>query len=178
MACFTPRARAHRLLVLALASAALLCATSPATAFELLTRDKDARFASDAGGHGWARIHVGADRALRELTDPRCPAASTIRISAYRANRVTGDPVAELPCALWHKVPGGYLYSDPGGHAAGVRSVRYTTRGLDVYAASPGQTPVTGPVGFAQVNLNIGDRRFLVRFHAFAQNEQHLVVAR
>ena len=160
-------------------AATLLCAASSARAFELLTRDKEARFASNAGsGRGWARIHVGADRVLRDLADPRCPAASTIRISAYRANRITGDPLAALPCALWRKVPGGYLYSDPGGHAAGVRTVRYSTRGLDVYAASPGHTPVTGPVGFAQLNLNVAGRRFLARFHVFAQNEQQLVVAR
>jgi len=166
---------------LALLALAVVVATFPATAsaFEILTRDKEARFAHDVRtGEGWARIRVGADRALQELADPRCPAVTTIRISAYRANRMQGDAPVELSCALWRKVPGGYLYRDPSGSAAGVRSVRYSTHGLDVHASSPGHTPVFGPLGFAQLNLNVGSQRLIARFHSFAQNDERTIVAR
>jgi hypothetical protein len=160
----------------------LLCATAvaprPAAAFEILTRDKDARFAHDASGRGWSHVRVGADRALQDLVDPRCPAVSKVRISSYKDNRMVGDALAELPCGTWRKIPGGYLYADATGSVAGIEKVRYTTRGLEVYAAGAGHTPVVGPVGFAQLNFEIGGRRLIARFHNFARNDAVSVVAK
>lgn len=37
---------------------------------------------------------------------------------------------------------------------------------------------MVGPVGFAQLNFNVGERRLLARFHAFAQNDELAVVAK
>ncbi len=160
----------------------LLCAVAvaprPAAAFEVLTRDKVARFAHDARGGGWSHVRIGADRALQDLVDPRCPAVSKVRISSYKDNRVVGEPLAELPCTGWRKIPGGFLYADPAGTVAGIEKVRYTTRGLEVYAAAPGHTPVVGPVGFAQLNLEIDGRRFIARFHNFTRNDDVSVVAK
>lgn len=168
----------RRALLLLLLSSVAAAVPHPAAAFEILTRDKDARFAHDASGGGWSFVRVGADRALRDLSDPRCPAVSRVRISSYKDNRVVGDPLAALPCDGWRKIPGGYLYSDRSGSVAGVETVRYTTRGLEVYAASPGHTPVVGPVGFAQLNFEVDGRRFIARFHDFTRNDAVSVVAK
>ncbi|MFN8599603.1 MAG: hypothetical protein U0842_03990 [Candidatus Binatia bacterium] len=168
--------RRSHLFLLLLCAAAL--APRPATAFEILTRDKDARFAHDASGGGWAHVRIGADRALQDLNDPRCPAVSKIRVSSYKDNRVVGEPLAELPCSAWRKIPGGFLYSDPSGSVAGIEKVRYTTRGLEVYASAPGHTPVVGPIGFAQLNFEIDGRRFIARFHNFLRNDGIAVVAK
>ncbi|MBM4247466.1 MAG: hypothetical protein FJ148_27370 [Deltaproteobacteria bacterium] len=167
---------APRSLLLLLCAAAL--APRPAAAFEILTRDKDARFVHDESGGGWSHVRVGADRALRELEDPRCPAVSKIRVSSYKDNRVVGEPLAELPCSEWRKIPDGFLYSDPAGSVAGIEKVRYTTRGLEVHAAAPGPTPIVGPVGFTQLNLEIDGRRFIARFHDFTRNDDVSVVAK
>lgn len=166
----------RRSLLLLLCAAVL--APRPAAAFEILTRDKDARFAHDASGGGWSHVRIGADRALQELEDPRCPAATKIRVSSYKDNRVVGQPLSELPCTGWRKIPGGFLYSDPDGSVAGIEKVRYTTRGLEVYAAAPGHTPIVGPIGFAQLNFEIDGRRFIARFHNFTRNDGISVVAK
>lgn len=172
------RSGTRRSLFLLLLCSTVAAAPRPAAAFEILTRDKDARFAHDASGGGWSHVRVGADRVLQDLSDPRCPAVSKIRISTYKDNRVVGEPLAELPCSAWRKIPGGYLYSDPDGSIAGIEKVRYTTRGLEVYAAAPGHTPVVGPIGFAQLNFVIDGRHLIARFHNFARNDGISVVAK
>ncbi|MBY0278688.1 hypothetical protein K2Z84_25420 [Candidatus Binatia bacterium] len=168
----------RRSLLLLVLCSTVAAAPRPAAAFEILTRDKDARFAHDASGGGWSHVRIGADRALQNLSDPRCPAVSKIRISSYKDNRVVGEPLAELPCAAWRKIPGGFLYADPDGSVAGIEKVRYTTHGLEVYAAAPGHTPVVGPIGFAQLSFEIDGRRLIARFHNFARNDEVSVVAK
>lgn len=168
-------------LALGLLGLLALC-PSPAQALVLLTEGKLAIFRHDpASGAGSARILVGRDRALAELRDPTvCPASASLQIASYPSalNLVVGAPPVELPCERWAEVPGGYEYRDPTGSAGGVRHVRYATGGLSVYAATPGFAPVVGPVGYAQLWLTVGDARYLVRFHAFAENDETVVAAR
>lgn len=174
----SPSGSGLRRSLLLLLFCAAVAAPRPAVAFEILTRDKEARFAHDASGGGWSHVRIGADRALQVPSDPRCPAVSRIRVSSYKDNRVVGEPLAELPCSAWRKIPGGFLYSDPSGSVAGIEKVRYTTRGLEVYASAPGHTPVVGPIGFAQLNFEVDGRRLIARFHNFTRNDGVAVVAK
>lgn len=159
------------------AAAAIWTFAAPAQAYELLHRDKQATLTASPDGSGSARIRVGADRALRDLRDPRCPAVTRVRISAYADYRFSGDPEVELPCALWKAVPGGYVYDDPDGKAAGIRRITYGRNGLTIDASSPGYTPIAGPVGFVHVRFAIDDRQLFVRFHSFSRNDAEEVVS-
>jgi hypothetical protein len=163
----------------AIAVAAALAAPDTAGALTLLVTEKAAVFAHDSGtGAGSAWIRVGRDPGLRELSDPTiCPVGATVQISSYPSDRnlVVGDPPADLPCERWHRVPGGYVYTDPSGAAGGVRSLRYTRDGLSLRAEGPGYRPVVGPVGYAQLWLTVGDERYLVRFHALERNDARRV---
>jgi tetratricopeptide (TPR) repeat protein len=160
----------------------LLLHAASAHALTLLTEAKHGVFRHDAAtGSGSAQISVGRDRALASLEDPTvCPSSASLRIAFYptATNLVTGGPEVALPCERWRRIPGGYLYRDSDGSAGGVRTVRYTTRGLSVDARSPGFTPVVGPVGYVQLWLTVGSTRYLVRLHDFVSNEAEDVVSR
>jgi hypothetical protein len=148
-----------------------------ARAFDLLTLDKEAALSSGSDGTALARIRVGADPALRDARDPRCPATTRVRIAAYAGYRFVGEPEVELPCARWSAVPGGFAYHDPSGSAAGVRRVLYGPGGLTIEAATPGATRVAGPVGFVHVRFSVGDAQYFVRFHSFSRNAPDAVVS-
>jgi tetratricopeptide (TPR) repeat protein len=167
---------------IALSFLLLVLHAGSAHALTLLTEAKHGVFRHDpVTGTGSAQLSVGRDRALVALEDPTvCPSSATLRISFYptATNLVTGGPEVALPCARWRRIPGGYLYRDPDGTAGGVRTVRYTTRGLFVDARTPGFTPVVGPVGYAQLWLRVGDTRYLVRLHDFLENDSEAVVSR
>ena len=161
----------------------LLHAATAASAHELtlLTEGKLGVFRHDAAGGGSAQISVGRDRALARLEDPTvCPSSASIRITFYptATNLVTGGPEVALPCERWTRIPGGFLYRDPAGSVGGVRTVRYTQRGLSVDARSPGFEPVVGPVGYVQMWLTVGDVRYLVRLHDFVENSADAVVSK
>jgi tetratricopeptide (TPR) repeat protein len=165
-----------------LVSLLLMLQAVDARALTLLTESKVGAFRHDpATGGGSAQISVGRDRALAQLEDPTvCPASASIRIASYptATNLVTGGPEVALPCERWSRIPGGFLYRDPSGAAGGVRTVRYTTRGLSVDARAPGFEPVVGPVGYVQMWLTVGDTRYLVRLHDFVVNGAETVISR
>lgn len=161
----------------------LLVVLAPrAHALTLLTEGKVGFFRYDAAsGTGSARLRVGADRALTVLEDPTgCPSSATVQIASYptASNLVVGGPAVDLPCERWSRVPGGYLYRDPGGAAGGIRTLRYTQGGLSIDARTPGFVPVVGPVGYVEMWLTVGAQRYLVRLHNFIENEQGAVVAK
>lgn len=161
--------------LLALAILAALTA-APAHALTILTADKRAR--SDASG---VTIRVGRDPQLAAIPDPSgCPAATTVRIAFYPTSPslVVGPPPAELPCAGWKRIRGGWLYRDDAAAVGGIRRVRLTTRGLTIQATAPGFAPVAGPLGFLQADMRIGETRYHVRFHSFRRNDADAVVTR
>jgi hypothetical protein len=161
-----------------LAPLLLSALVTPSEAFTLLTLDKEASFYADRlGKTGVAQLRVGRDRAFADRRDPRCPATSRIRISSYYENRFVGNPEVELPCEHWSKSAEGYVYRDPTGAAAGIRTVRYGPDGLTIRAASPGYMPVVGPVGFVHVRFSVDDKLYFVRFHSFSRNEPTAVVS-
>ena len=56
-----------------------------------------------------------------------------------------------------------------------MRSIRYARRGLQIEMRGPGFTPIDGPVGFVQAQLQIGDQTLRARFHNFRQNDAQVV---
>jgi len=163
-------------------AAAVLLLAARAEALTLLTEGKLGAFRHDpATGSGSAEVRVGRDRALAVLEDPTvCPSGATVQILFYptATNLVTGGPPVDLPCERWSRVPGGFYYRDPSGAAGGVRSVRYTERGLSLVARTPGYEPVAGPVGYVEVWLTVGDERYLVRLHNFIENGATSIVSK
>jgi hypothetical protein len=153
-----------------------------AAEFTLLTAGRRSKFVSDVTkGSGRANIRVGRDRGLATLEDPtQCPSSSAIQIRFYTSAdslRVGGDR-AELPCGNWKATANGYAYRDRTGAAGGVTKIRYSSKRLKVKAATPGYLPVPGPVGFAQLGLDVGTVRYLVRMHSFRRNDASKIQTR
>jgi hypothetical protein len=158
-----------------------VASTAPrAHAFTLLTAGKRAVFRNHTRtGKAAAQIRVVRDRGLATLGDPtKCPSSASLQIIATSNNLLVGDPAVDLRCGNWRRIRGGYLYEDSTGSAGGVRQIRYTTQELLIKLASPGYTPVVGPVGYVEAWLTIGTRRYLVRFHNLKRNDERAIVAR
>ncbi|MDX2170005.1 MAG: hypothetical protein SF182_23245 [Deltaproteobacteria bacterium] len=164
--------------VLALAALAALPPVPAAADFEVLTVGKMARFENPGDPQRTSgRVQIGADRALRTLEPPTCPAASEVEVEVYLQSTLRDVVLATLPldCAKWRAHGGGYRYSDPTGT---VRSIRYTRRGLQIDLRGAGLAPIDGPVGFLQVQLTVGTRTLRARFHNFVRNDAQVVATR
>lgn len=161
------------------AVAALLCLAGPALAFDVLTVGKQARFVRSASNpqRNSGRIVIGADRALRTLEPPTCPAASAVEVEVYLQSTVRDVVLATVPldCAKWRPFRDGYRYSDPNGT---VRAIRYSPKGLRIDLRGTGFTPIDGPVGYLQAQLSIGSRLLRARFHNFVRNDARIVLTR
>lgn len=173
-----PRPLHARARAVIFALAALGSAAPAAAEFQVLTAGKLARFEnlSDAAQNGGVVV-VGRDRALRTLHDPRCPATSAVEIEAYLQSTFRDAMLAkvELDCARWSARGRGFVYGDPSGT---IRSIVYTRSGLRIDVRGPGYTPIAGPVGFLQAQLQIGDDILRARFHNFRQNDAQVVRSR
>jgi hypothetical protein len=149
-----------------------------AAEFQVLTEGKIAFFENrgDPVQNGGIVV-VGRDRALRTLRDPTCPATSAVEIEAYLQSTVRDAVLAhvDLDCAKWTRAARGYAYADPNGT---VRSIRYTRTGLQLEVRGPGFTPISGPVGYLQAQLAIGDDVLRARFHNFRRNDAQVVRSR
>ena len=122
-------------------------------------------------------VVVGRDRALRTLHDPTCPATSAVEVEAYLQSTLRAAVLAhvDLDCAKWSAYGARLAYSDPTGT---VRSIRYTRCGLQLEVRGPDFTPISGPVGYLQAQLAIGDDILRARFHNFRRNDAAVVRSR
>jgi hypothetical protein len=153
---------------------AVLAGIHPAAALTLLTTAKRGDFRATS-----AIVRIGADRALRDLRPPTCPAVSSIRFAlSRRADDFEDHGEIALPCASWSKAKGGYRYRGAAGAPGGIREIVYTRRGLIVRAGGPGFAAITGPVAYVETWLTIGGERHLVRLQNFRRNEAERVVSR
>lgn len=145
----------------------------PAHGLQLLTHGKTAVFRDKADDS--ALIRFGRNRALAQLIDPTCTGVhpSAVKVSAYESNVVVTHVDVPLACDKWRPARGGFLYEDAGGP---VRRIVYTSRKLVVQLK--GFPPITGPVGYVELWLTLGDERLLGRFHDFRRNEAAHIVAR
>lgn len=157
--------------------ALLLLVGADARALTVLTTGRQAIFRAES-----ALVRVGKDRALASLVDPTCAGgvASSIQVAAFpqATSRVVGAPAAALACERWRKNAKGFVYTDDGAAAPGVRRIVYARGQLVIRLGGAGYTPPPGPVGYAEVWLTVGSERLLARFHSFARNEATLLVSR
>ena len=160
-----------------LAMGLLVLAAADARALSVLTSGKKATFKAHS-----AYVRVGKDRALATLVDPTCAggAASSLQVAAFpqATSRVVGAPAITLACERWRKSKTGFLYTDDGNAAPGIRRILYTSGQLRIRLGGAGYTPLPGPVGYAEVWLTIGDERLLARVHSFTRNDATTVVSR
>jgi hypothetical protein len=153
-------------------------ASTPAGAYRILTVGKVVRLENRGDpARNAATLVVGRDRALATLVDPRCPATSAVEVIAYLQSTYRDAVLADvaLDCAKWTAVRGGYKYAEPDGT---VRRIRYGKRGIRIDVGGAGYTPHTGPVGFAQVDFEIGDTLLRARAHNFLRNDADAVRSR
>ena len=146
----------------------------PAGALTLFTSGKVGDFRPTR-----ATVRVGADRALRTLRRPTCPAASSVRFAlSRRGDDFEDHGEVALPCTRWRAANGGYRYHAPDGGPGGVREIVYTRRRLVIRAEGSGYTPVAGPVAYVEAWLTIAGERHLVRLQNFRRNAADRVASR
>jgi len=113
---------------------AVAAAAHPAGALTLLTSGKVGDFRPTR-----ASVRVGADRALRTLRRPTCPAVSSVRFAlSRRGDDFEDHGEVALPCTSWRAARGGYRYHAPGGGPGGVRGIVYTRRRLVIIGGGGG----------------------------------------
>jgi hypothetical protein len=158
---------------LALLTLLLLPRLAAAGGPTVLTVDKVARFEKGRG-----TVRVGRDPRLAGAPAPTCPTASSVELSSYpvATQRVVVATQVALDCARWTRRRGGFVYRDPAA-TGGVRAIRYGRKGLRIRFEGAAALPA-GPVGYLQVWLTVGSRRFNARFHNFAANAPDRLVTR
>jgi hypothetical protein len=140
----------------------------------VLTVDKVARFEK---GHGMVR--VGRDPRLAGAPAPTCPTTSSVELSSYpvATQRVAVATRLTFDCGRWKRKRGSFRYDDPSA-TGGVRAIRYGKKGMRIRFAGGSAPLPAGPVGYLQVWLTVGSRRFNARFHNFVANAPDRLVTR
>ena len=168
----------RRLSLVAALALSMVHTVATAAGFQVLTAGKVIRLENRGDpARNTATLVVGRDRALQSLRDPRCPATSAVEVEVYLQSTFRDAVLAEveLDCSKWSAARGGFRYSDPDGT---IRRIRYGRGGLRIDVGGAGFMPHTGPVGFAQVELVIGNDRLRVRAHNFVRNDAESIRSR
>ena len=167
--------------VVAIAVATTLAAT-PARAITVVTVGKTAVLRQAKAGAS-ALFRVGRDPALATLVDPTCAGGGrmTLQVASYPVATARVDALAKatLPCAGW-KPRRRRLRStaiQPARPAACRRSCT-RARGSWRDSAGPAYRHVPGPVGYAELWIEVGGARLNVRFHNFRTNTADRIVTR
>jgi hypothetical protein len=134
------------------------------------------------GEHQTARIQIGRDPALSSLTDPTCGGGGimALQVAAYpqATARVDAQDEVTLPCENWRRRGDGFVYRDRTGAHGGIRKVVYSrSRFLARFQDGP-YRHIAGPVGYAELWIEIGGARLLARFNTFRKNDRNLIVSR
>lgn len=161
--------------------ATVLASAEPAGAdLTLLTRGKvlKLRVRTDPARSA-GLVRVAKDPALAGAPSPACPAPSSFELGLYpvATARVVRGPKVDLDCSKWRAKRGGWVWSDPTA-PGGVKKIVYGPKGVVVKLTGPDVLPAPGPVGYALAWLEVGARRFHVRFHLFKKNAPDLLVGR
>ncbi|HXJ33563.1 MAG TPA: hypothetical protein VMS22_05925 [Candidatus Eisenbacteria bacterium] len=159
---------------------AVLAATD-ASALTVLTVGKTAVFRAH-GGVASAVVGFGRDPAFATPADPTCTggAVMTLQVAAYpqATARLDAQDEVTLPCERWKRSAGGFVYRDPDGAVGGVRKVAYSRSRFVVQFEGGTYRHVAGPVGYAELWIDIAGERLVGRFHNFRKNTADLLVAR
>lgn len=165
----------------AAAVAMLAAAATTAHGLTVLTVGKTAIFQT-RGDRASAVVRFGRDPAFAAPRDVTCAGgvSMTLQVASYPQATVrvdAQDPVA-LPCAGWKRRGNVFRYKDATGAAGGVRKVVYGRTGFIARFDGPPFRAVAGPVGYAELWIDVGDARLVGRFHSFRKNASALIVTR
>ncbi len=132
-----------------------------------LTGGRTLAMKTKAGFKSTGTINVVKDPELYALSNPLCPAISTLRLSS--SSQVKAE--IALPCANWSIAGGGFAYKDKLGAAGGVQRIVYKGGKLGIKMKGASFSPLAGPVTFAEVRMRVGSTRYCGRFQTFKPNE-------
>jgi hypothetical protein len=172
--------RSRLALVVALACTGGLLDTSSAVDLAVLTRGKALRLNGRRAPERWrGALRVRNDPALMQAPSPACPARSTFELGLFTVatNGVERNQAATLDCTRWQRRGKRWTYVDPE-RPGGIARIVYGRGDLTVKLVGPAVLPAAGPVGYAQVWLEVGGTRFHVRFHQFAANRADFIASR
>jgi len=159
----------------------LLALPLEARALTVVTTGKAAVFTLRKGVPS-ALIRFGRDAAFASLTDPTCAGggAMTLQVASYPVAtfRVDAQEKVTLPCAGWTRHGDGFVYRDQSGTAGGVRKVVYARSRFLVRIEGGTYRQVVGPLGYAELWIEIGGTRLNGRFHGFRANDAARIVTR
>jgi hypothetical protein len=158
-----------------------LAVATPARAITVVTVGKSAVLRRATGGAS-ALFRIGRDPAFATLVDPTCAGGGsmTLQVASYpvATARVDALPKATLPCAGWKRQGDGYVYRDPAGTTGGVQKVVYARSRFLARFGGSAYRHVPGPVGYAELWIEIAGTRLNVRLHNFKTNGADRIVAR
>jgi cysteine-rich repeat protein len=139
-----------------------------------LAGGRAARFKNLAGtSNDRALVKFTQDPALFTLEDPRCPAASAIRLRTSAQD----SGLISLPCANWDTAGTGFRYDDPSGAAGGVQKINYRSGRLQLKLRGDNYSAVSGPVTFVEARFVVGTTRYCGRFEDIRRNDADKVTA-
>jgi len=165
----------------AIAVAAALAAATPAQAITVLTVGKSAVLRQAKGGAS-ALFRIGRDPAFATLVDPTCAGGDsmTLQVASYPVATARVDALAKatLPCAGWKRAGDGFVYRDPAGATGGVQKIVYARSRFLARFGGAGHRHVPGPVGYAELWIEVGGARMNARFHNFRTNTADRIVSR
>jgi len=120
-----------------------------------------------------AVVSISADAALSTLPDPRCPAASSVRLvtSAQPLREI------ELDCRKWRSTAQGYRYLDPSGTAGGVEKIVVTRGRLSMHFAGGAAHVAADSIPFVEAALTVGADSYCGRFSSAARRRAGALVA-
>jgi hypothetical protein len=106
--------------------------------------------------------------------------AMALQVAAYPQAllRVDAQERVALPCDGWSRRGASFVYRDRAGAHGGVRKVVYSQSRLLARFEGGAHRHVAGPVGYAELWIEIGGARLLARFNTFRKNDARLVVSR
>jgi hypothetical protein len=161
--------------------ALLLAAAGEGDALTVLTVGKTAVL-RQRDEHPSALFRIGRDPAFASLTDPTCSGGSimALQVAAYpqATARVDAQDEVTLPCENWQRHGDGFVYRDRTGAHGGVRKVVYSRSRFLARFEDGAYRHIPGPVGYAELWIEIGGARLIARFNTFRKNETNLVVSR
>ncbi len=162
-----------------IAVAVALLTVAQANASVTLTGGKVAKFQDKPGSDkDSALIKFTNDLELMTPLDPRCPAASFVRISAGLLGE-TLDEEIPLPCDNWQASGSGFKYDDRDATAGGVRKIIYKKGKLLIRMKGPNYNTIKGPLPHVETRFGVGPgtaTTFCGRFLVSRRNEPDNVI--
>jgi cysteine-rich repeat protein len=154
----------------------LTAAVSPADAQVALLGGRVARVVQRSSGDS-ATFKFKRDPGLTVAHDPRCPAFSSLRLSAGATSTST-----LLQCSRWTSSGSGFKYDDPSASAGGVRKITYRPRAgggtLSVKFHGASFAAPVGPVVNLDLRFAIGSAAHCGRFSNPSRNDASRIVMR